>query len=746
MRPILLICIVALLIAACSSQTSPLQATETANAVFSAQVSLAQEDINAGRYDVARQRLEYIQELAPQYPGIAEKLAHIPSSTLTSFYEKEATAYVEKRIATVIAIQTASATPILPRLTETPISASISTIGSTRPPPALLGTSLPSSSEPIGIDNYGHLSYVGQWGKGNILDLGFTPDETSFVVGSAFGIAVYDAHQIQEQPKWILFDPPFIYKNLTFSEDGEYLLLEGDTQQQIRRFADGQVVPYSSNINWHRVSKLLDFQDTTMISLDGTRRFESLSTHEEENWNVEISMRRILDAKSGSLLYELPDKTMYVNYDDYNEPEGCDLRSFSMCGNVYDPSAMVPYRVAFSPAGDTLGVLYRAWNLWNSNHYSILRIYDAASGKFLNQMGSFQKPIETFTYSANGRILIGYINGSIELWNARGQDITYTAWHFGAPIESLSYTNDGKYVYIQREGQLEVRRTSDGALFKRYDASIYALSPVENLVAIGDNGGNIRLQYLNGEKSDLQISAHKSRIYALEFSPDGKMLVSAGRDCAIRAWEVASGQFLHPFEKTVVNAYEEDFTSSRIFIKYFRFIPNTNQLLGFGSWGTVVSWNINSGATNYVTTSQPLEYYQGMITLNPHFPEFFAVDQSQSVFYINNTAYELGTGKLLSEHSLPKNLEKGCTPAGPKSKDGKLLFTIGYKNHEGEICILDTNDYHLVKSVVVIPADSIFEDVSPYNLINWLFLSPDGRHLIVDTVSGTLLVYEVVPQ
>ncbi len=746
MRTLFLFLIVTLLLAACTSQTSPAQATETANAFYSAQVVLAQEDINAGRYDLARQRLEYMQELAPGYPGVGEKLAQIPTSTATLLSAENATSYVEKRIATVRAIQTASATPLPPRPTETSTPAPTIESRATRPAPALIGTSLPGPSEPIGMDNYERLSYTGQWGKGNILDLAFAPDGNFFVVGSAFGMAVYDVHDIQTAPKWILFDPPFVYNSMIFSEDGKYILLEAETHQQVRNFADGTVMMPPSDIKWHKVSSLLGFGKSDVVSLDGTRRFVSLSEHEEENWNIEISIRQVFDQNSRELLYELPDETMYVYYEDHTNPEGCDLSSFSMCGNVYDPSAMVPYRVAFSPGGDTLGVLYRAWNLWNSNHYSILRIYDAASGKFLNQMGSFQKPVETFTYADDGRILVGYINGSIELWNAAGQNITYTAWHFGAPIESFSYTRDGKYVYIQREGQLEVRRTSDGALFKRYDASIYALSPVENLAAIGDREGNIRLQYLNGEKSDLQISAHKSDIYALEFSPDGKMLVSAGFDCAIRAWDVATGQFIHPFEKTSVNAYGEDFTWSRIFIRYFRFIPGTNQLLGFGSWGTVVSWNINSGATNYVTTSEPLEYYQGMITLNPHFPEFFAVDQSRNVFYINNTAYDLNTGERLNEYNAPQKLAKGCTAAGPKSKDGKLLFTIGYENHEGEVCILDANDYHLVDHVIVIPADSIFENVPPYNLINWIFLSPDGRHLIVDTVSGTLLVYQIAPR
>ncbi len=39
------------------------------------QFRLALEDLDAGRYEIARQRLEYISRIDPSYPGVAEKLA-----------------------------------------------------------------------------------------------------------------------------------------------------------------------------------------------------------------------------------------------------------------------------------------------------------------------------------------------------------------------------------------------------------------------------------------------------------------------------------------------------------------------------------------------------------------------------------------------------------------------------------------------------------------------------------------------
>jgi tetratricopeptide (TPR) repeat protein len=50
------------------------QATQVAGDT-QAQFDLALQDIQAGRFDLARQRLEYIIQLDPSYPGVAEQLA-----------------------------------------------------------------------------------------------------------------------------------------------------------------------------------------------------------------------------------------------------------------------------------------------------------------------------------------------------------------------------------------------------------------------------------------------------------------------------------------------------------------------------------------------------------------------------------------------------------------------------------------------------------------------------------------------
>jgi hypothetical protein len=66
------------------------------------------------------------------------------------------------------------------------------------------------------------------------------------------------------------------------------------------------------------------------------------------------------------------------------------------------------------------------------------------------------------------------------------------------------------------------------------------------------------------------------------------------------------------------------------------------------------------------------------------------------------------------------------------------MFTKGYDTHEGEICILDTNDQHLVQTMEVTS-----KIASNYDPISWMYLSPDGKQLLVSLYSGILQVYQI---
>ncbi len=624
--------------------------------------------------------------------------------------------------------------PASPAATTTPINTPIPHPTNTL---ALIGTPLSPTSDAISLANYTQLARIGQWGRGSIQGVSFTPDGKHFIAISELGWSIYDVDALDESPQWVGFEKPFLFDELNFSSDGTlikfYFHDYKKTETYVKKFPTGETQDPIVEADWLKQNIYHQNNDVNLHSPDETKIFSSNLVYEynEALFSEEKIVRDVYDI-NGKLLYSLRDDAPYVSYADRNGPEGCDLSVFSPCGNALMAVATAPRKVAFSLDSQTITILYDPPSLYSGilKAFSYIRVYESSDGSLIGSIGGFTKPVQDFAYSPDGKLLVvGFVDGSLILWDIKSAKSVFGARHMNAPIVQIVYSSDSKYLLIQRGEEVEVRLTTNGNLLYRYDAVSFAVSPTANLLALGDADGNIEIRDIMTGKGIRNIKAHDDLIYSLAFSFDGFYLASSGRDCNIKLWDMETGKLLHYFEETTVDAYDID-APSRIFSTYLEFVPNKNMLVGFGSWGTVVNWNVNSGATNYVIQSDALQYYNGMITIKPHFPEFFVVDDTNNLFFINENEFDLASGKSLGIYKPPANMPQGCSPVGPKSNDQKLLFTIGYDIHEGELCIINTETMELLQLAH-----------TPW--ANWVYLSPDGKQLIVTAGSGVMYIFQV---
>lgn len=673
----------------------------------------------------------------------------IPQSTATVQALKTSTSENTPDLA-----PTLKATATLSAVTRTPAQTATAAPTPTTPqiqPPIFLSqarTPAPDSSIPISLKNLNQLTQVAQWGRGTLQRIEFLPDGKLLLAASPFGIATYSLDDFDQPPLWMAFESPIFFQDLRISKDGTLVRLEWPqaypqtgTDSTIFNLVTQKLQPDSASIEW--LSSQRDqtggFEGMTVISTDGKLRFEGQMGYQEENMNIQTFAGLIYDHQTGAQRTQLKDASFYVQYEDFNAPEGCDLASFSMCGNVYDPNIMAPYRVEFASSGRWLAILYRPPNLYNSRNFSILRLYATQDGRLIDIFGSFDQPVQDFAFHPGGDLLsIAFLNGSIQIWDTASRKLVHQTWNFSPQVRGFAFSNDGHYLVVQYADAVEVLRTSDGAIAGRYEASAFALSPRENLLALGSQKGNLQVENLDQRKTVSRMAGHTAVIYALAFSPDGQTLTSSSEDCTIRSWDARTGRFQHYFEKAEVDAIGEGWTKSRIFVYYMRFLPGSNQLVGFGSWGTAASWNVQSGAKEYAVVSQPLEYYNGMQTLNPYFPQSFWVVSEESRFYIDGTAYDLKSGEVAGGYTPPANLPEGCSPAGSRPADGSILFTPGYGDLAGQICILDAQEYRLLYRVPLFSGQSgAATDIAE------IFLSPDGSRLYAASADGPVFVYQV---
>lgn len=644
-------------------------------------------------------------------------------------------------------------TPKRPSATPEP-SLSVPVPTSFIPPanPSFLGTEIPQPQEPVGAANLLNLTQTAIWGKGTIRGVAFAPSGKTFAVGSVFGVALYNMGALDQAPRWLRLEQPFGYQSMSFSQDEKYLLLTRGDDKKSLDLETGMFSKEIPEADWSAPAvETVKTNGLLVTSPDRTMQFYgnfAPTNSSELNDNRgsgersdEFAVREVYDAKTGDLLYTLKGKvdTIQSYYESFSlpSPEGCDLPPRYMLDSLM-VVASSPYQAAFSSTGDTLSVLYRPPSLYYPNTHSILRLYQTRDGALTNVIGSTKYPVETFAYAPDGKtLLITFTDGTVQLWNIAKKKPIFQSQDFSQPLISIDQTFDGKYLLSQYPGSLKIRLSQNGSLLSSFDAAEYAVSPVENRVAIGTEEGKILL-YRIGTGEVTRLQGHKAPIYAMAFSPDGRFLATSSDDCTVRYWDAGQGLLERYMQEIQIDVNANPETPSRIFIKHLRFTPGMDQLFGFGSWETMVSWNIASGASRFIVPSVTQEDYRRIMTVDSHFPESVSFDLKKHTYTIDDQAFDLRDGTRLGEAASPFAAPEGCEQAGPITRDGKLEFTRGYDDREGQICILDPATKTLIQSLEIAPSAEaqLVDIIRPH-------LSPDNNYLYVPTRDGAIYIFQI---
>lgn len=117
--------------------------------------------------------------------------------------------------------------------------------------------------------------------------------------------------------------------------------------------------------------------------------------------------------------------------------------------------------------------------------------------------------------------------------------------------ERLKIQEEGRRRDAEQVAQAAVSGLTPAVAFpiQRTELRSLALAPNSTLAATGDADGQIVLWDLAKGTQAATLPGHlKGAVVALEFSPDGRQLVSAGRDKRVTVWEVAGRRQLSSIE------------------------------------------------------------------------------------------------------------------------------------------------------------------------------------------------------
>jgi WD40 repeat protein len=227
------------------------------------------------------------------------------------------------------------------------------------------------------------------------------------------------------------------------------------------------------------------------------------------------------------------------------------------------PHENLVYSVAFSPDGTTLA---------SAEHQTgIIHFWDVVTGKSTGVLESGRGSVWSVAFSSDGKTLAsgGYVvrrngGGVVRLWDLSERTLALEIP--AQPLAKIALSSDGRRVagtgYTKRavgqqiDGLVQLWHTRTGELQRTWTVALdgrtsvgpVAFSPDGKLVAAGSAAGErtkerrkpgeIFLWQVASNRLVWRQSCHDDDVTCLAFTPDGKTLVSGGRDQAVKLWQI----------------------------------------------------------------------------------------------------------------------------------------------------------------------------------------------------------------
>jgi WD40 repeat protein len=189
--------------------------------------------------------------------------------------------------------------------------------------------------------------------------------------------------------------------------------------------------------------------------------------------------------------------------------------------------------VEFSPQGETLasGSVDGTAKIWRRDNGQVLQDLKHPAG------------VTSLAYSPDGNYLAtGSYDSNVRLWRVADGTLTKTFSGDGATVWSVAFSPDGNTVASAGEDKkINLWNVNDGNVQKTlsgHDLNIWSVtfSPDGRKLASGSFDKTIRIWDAQTGKLEQTINGHTQAVLEVEFSRDGKSLVSCGDDSTVRIW------------------------------------------------------------------------------------------------------------------------------------------------------------------------------------------------------------------
>jgi WD40 repeat protein len=203
--------------------------------------------------------------------------------------------------------------------------------------------------------------------------------------------------------------------------------------------------------------------------------------------------------------------------------------------------------IAFSPDGTLLASV-------SERSTSAVTIWDVKTGQDLGNLMGYDHPFMSVTFQKDGRLRAAAgSNQTLQLWDLVGGGLRTLNGHNDL-VDSANFSADGRMLAsLSGDGAVKVWDVETGRaspVAPRIDNSNpFVLSPDGRLLATvtGNDKNIVKLWDVASGRELHALSGDAGVIGAVVFSPDGRLLASAGQGSGVTIWDVSTGRDVNKF-------------------------------------------------------------------------------------------------------------------------------------------------------------------------------------------------------